>query len=64
VRAGMSLAEAEKLLICRTLTHVTDNREEAARVLGISRRALQYKLKEYGLSKDHKPTGASSLPQA
>jgi DNA-binding NtrC family response regulator len=31
------------------LTHVTSNREEAARALGISRRALQYKLKEYGL---------------
>jgi DNA-binding NtrC family response regulator len=63
VRAGMSLAEAEKLLIRQTLTHVTDNREEAARVLGISRRALQYKLKEYGLSKEHKPAGASSPPQ-
>jgi DNA-binding NtrC family response regulator len=58
VRAGMSLAEAEKLLIRRTLTHVTDNREEAARVLGISRRALQYKLKEYGLMKEHVPTPA------
>jgi len=64
VRAGMSLAEAEKLLIRQTLTHVTDNREEAARVLGISRRALQYKLKEYGLSKDHKPARASSAPQS
>ena len=63
VRAGMSLAEAEKLLIRQTLTHVTDNREEAARVLGISRRALQYKLKEYGLSKEHKPARASSPPQ-
>jgi DNA-binding NtrC family response regulator len=28
---------------------VTSNREEAARALGISRRALQYKLKQYGL---------------
>ncbi len=52
VRPGMSLAEVEKLLIRQTLTHVTDNREEAARVLGISRRALQYKLKEYGLVKE------------
>jgi DNA-binding NtrC family response regulator len=46
---GMSLAEMEKLLIRQTLTHVTSNREEAARILGISRRALQYKLKTYGL---------------
>jgi DNA-binding NtrC family response regulator len=64
VRAGMTLAEAEKLLIRQTLTHVTDNREEAARVLGISRRTLQYKLKEYGLQKEHMPVPASPTPQA
>jgi len=49
VRPGMSLAEAEKLLIRQTLVHVTTNRQEAARRLGISRRTLQYKLKQYGL---------------
>ena len=49
LRPGMALAEAEKLLIRQTLTHVTSNREEAARQLGISRRTLQYKLKQYGL---------------
>ena len=49
VRAGTPLAEVEKMLIRQTLTHVTSNREEAARVLGISRRALQYKLKQYKL---------------
>ena len=38
-------------VIRKTLTHVTDNREEAARALGISRRSLQYKLKQYGLLK-------------
>jgi DNA-binding NtrC family response regulator len=52
VRPGMSLAEVEKLLIRQTLTHVTSNRDEAAKVLGISRRALQYKLKEYKLLKE------------
>ncbi len=52
LRPGMTLAEAEKLLIRQTLTHVTSNREEAARLLGISRRTLQYKLKEYGLLRD------------
>ena len=52
IRPGMALAEAEKLLIRQTLTHVTANREEAARLLGISRRTLQYKLKHYGLLKD------------
>ncbi|MBI4622503.1 MAG: sigma-54-dependent Fis family transcriptional regulator [Verrucomicrobia bacterium] len=49
IRPGMTLAEAEKLLIRQTLTHATSNREEAARLLGISRRSLQYKLKQYSL---------------
>jgi len=52
VRPSMSLAEVEKLLIRQTLTHVTSNRDEAAKVLGISRRTLQYKLKQYGLLKE------------
>jgi len=51
VRPGMPLDEVEKLLIRQTLTHVTSNREEAAKVLGISRRTLQYKLKQYHLLK-------------
>ena len=49
VRPGTPLAEVEKLLIRQTLTHVTRNRADAAQALGISRRALQYKLKQYGL---------------
>lgn len=49
IRPGMTVAECEKLLIRQTLTHATSNREQAARLLGISRRALQYKLKLYGL---------------
>ncbi|HWD18123.1 MAG TPA: sigma 54-interacting transcriptional regulator [Verrucomicrobiae bacterium] len=49
VRPGASLAEVEKLLIRQTLTHVTRNRAAAAKVLGISRRTLQYKLKQFGL---------------
>jgi transcriptional regulator with PAS, ATPase and Fis domain len=49
VRPGTPLADVEKLLIRQTLTHVASNREKAARALGISRRALQYKLKQYGL---------------
>lgn len=49
VRPGTPLAEVEKLLIRQTLTHITSNRAEAAKALGISRRALQYKLKLYGL---------------
>ncbi len=52
VRPGTPLAEVEKLLIRQTLMHVTRNRAEAASALGISRRALQYKLKQYGLLAD------------
>jgi transcriptional regulator with PAS, ATPase and Fis domain len=50
VRPGTPLRDVEKLLIRQTLAHVSSNRETAAKALGISRRALQYKLKEYGLS--------------
>ncbi len=61
VRSGMTLAEVEKLLIRQTLTHVTANRDEAAQILGIGRRTLQYKLKQYGLRKksggEHPPEG-------
>ena len=49
IRPGMTLAEVEKLLIRQTLVKMTANRAEAAKLLGISRRALQYKLKRYGL---------------
>ena len=49
---GMTLAEGEKMLIAQTLRHVTSNREEAAKSLGISRRTLQYKLKLYGLGEE------------
>jgi len=47
IHPGTSLAEVEKMLIKQTLSHVTSNREQAAKALGISRRALQYKLKQY-----------------
>lgn len=49
VHPGMTISECEKILIRETLLHGTSNREQAARMLGISRRALQYKLKWYGL---------------
>ncbi len=61
VRPGMSLVEVEKLLIRQTLTHVTANRDEAARVLGVSRRTLQYKLKAYGLLKEESPPAPSPV---
>jgi DNA-binding NtrC family response regulator len=57
VRPGTPLAEVEKLLIRQTLAHITRNRAEAAKALGISRRALQYKLKQYGLLDSEKNGG-------
>jgi len=47
VRPGTPLAEVEKLLIRQTLTHVTGNRADAAKALGISRRSLIYKLQRF-----------------
>jgi DNA-binding protein Fis len=43
------LAKAEKLLTRQTFTHVTANREEAAKLVGISCRSLQYQLKQHDL---------------
>ncbi len=44
-----TIAEAERQLILRTLQLCDNDKEKAARVLGISRRTLYRRLKEYGL---------------
>lgn len=49
VELGSSLADVERALIEKTLAHVTANRKKAAALLGISVRALQYKIKAYNL---------------
>jgi DNA-binding NtrC family response regulator len=41
----------EEQVIRRTLDAVTANRERAAKILGISPRALHYKLRQYGVGK-------------
>lgn len=46
---GISLAAMEKALILKTLQDADDNRTRAADILGINRRTLQNKLKEYGI---------------
>ncbi len=48
--AGRSLKEVEKEMILRTLAETGGNRTHAASILGISRRTLQLKLKEYGIN--------------
>jgi two-component system response regulator AtoC len=49
VALGSSLKDVERETIRRTLAEVTNHREQAAKLLGISLRALQYKIKEYGI---------------
>lgn len=48
--AGISLEQAEKVLIRNTLKMVNGNREQAAKLLGIGERTLYRKIKEYGLA--------------
>ncbi|HYA02172.1 MAG TPA: sigma-54 dependent transcriptional regulator, partial [Syntrophobacteria bacterium] len=47
---GRSLREVERQMIVSTLEETGGNRTHAARLLGISRRTLQLKLKEYGIN--------------
>jgi two-component system, NtrC family, response regulator AtoC len=49
VRTGMTVEEAERQLIVQALKETGDNRTKAAKKIGISRRTLHRKLKEYGL---------------
>ena len=48
---GMSVAEAERILIVKTLEACGDNRTKAAEMLNISIRTLRNKLNEYKLEK-------------
>lgn len=48
--SGRSLKEMEEEMIRQTLVDVDGNRTRAAKILGISRRTLQLKLKAYGIN--------------
>jgi DNA-binding NtrC family response regulator len=50
LRPGMTVQEAERELIRRTLEHVGGNRTRAARLLDIGVRTLQRKIRRYGMS--------------
>ena len=50
VTPARSLKEAERRMILRTLEETGGNRTRTAEILGISRRTLQLKLKEYGIN--------------
>jgi DNA-binding NtrC family response regulator len=49
VALGSPIEQIEREVIERTLKEVTNHREKAAKLLGISLRSLQYKIKEYGI---------------
>ncbi len=51
---GMSIEQAERMLIQNTLLLLKGNREQAARMLGIGERTLYRKIKEYRLAEDDK----------
>jgi DNA-binding NtrC family response regulator len=52
LQAGMTISEAERRLIMKTLEHTKQNRTRAAVLLGISIRTLRNKLHEYGQETD------------
>jgi len=60
LKAGMSLGEAERILIERTLEMTDGNRQQAAAILGIGQRTLYRKIKDYGLG----GAGADAPPDA
>ena len=56
IRSGLTLRDVEQQYILRTLQETGGNRTRAARVLGISLRCLQYKLKAYAEAGIEAPT--------
>jgi DNA-binding NtrC family response regulator len=49
IHVGMTLRQAEELLIVATLQHTDGNVREAARILGINRSTLYEKVKLYSI---------------
>jgi DNA-binding NtrC family response regulator len=48
IRLGTSLEEVERIVILQTMMMAGDNKSKAARILGLSRKALYDKLRQYG----------------
>jgi DNA-binding protein Fis len=55
VRVGMTIREAEKVLVAATLEHTDGCISKAAAILGIDRGTLYSKIKRYGLSSQAPP---------
>jgi two-component system response regulator HydG len=49
VKTGKTMREVERDTIAKTLRQTEGNRTHAAKILGVSRRTLQNKIKEYGI---------------
>ena len=49
LNAGLTIREMERMLIERTLESTDQNRTRAAQLLGITRKTLQNKIKDFGL---------------
>ncbi len=64
VPLGTPLRKVEEIMIRRTLEEVTDHRQKAARILGISPRALHYKIARYGVSRKRVPGRNPELGRA
>lgn len=60
ITPGMTIREMEKELIIKTLEDNDGNRTRSARVLGITRRTLQHKLKEYEIDQQVAESGAEA----
>jgi len=52
---GVTLAEVERYTIMRTLEAVNGSPTKAAKILGVSKRTIQYRLQEWGLTKRDLP---------
>jgi DNA-binding NtrC family response regulator len=48
---GTPLRRVEEIVIRKTLEELTDHRQKAAKILGISPRALHYKIARYGVAR-------------
>ena len=59
---GSTLAEIERYAITETLKAVGGSTTRAAEVLGISRRTVQYRVREWGLSSSTQADSESDLP--
>lgn len=55
IHAGMTLKQAEQLLIEATLRHTAGNVKQAARMLGLDRSTVSEKLKRYGIKRQTRP---------